>query len=144
MASKQVLLEPQTSETFASKRNRLPKIRMKITNMFLRTKISKLLKVEHNLCSVVRFRCVLVESESTSEPSNLRRRNDVYRRDTPSGTLHFNDGRLATENKSISDILRAFFILKLCRIDTLVDNGEKVCSTSVSNSGNFTLYRTLV
>ena len=117
---------------------------MKITNMFLRTKITKLLKVEHNLCSVVRFRCVLVESQSTSEPSNLERRNDVYKRDTPRDKLHFNDGRLATENKSISDILRAFFILKLCRINTLVDNGEKVCTISVGNSGNFTLYRTLV
>ena len=93
----------------------------------LRAKLNQLFKVEFNLLSFVRFRCVLVESDSTSKRSDLSRRSDVYRRDK----LQFNDGRLATETKSISDILRAFFILKLCRIDTLVDNSEKVCTVRV-------------
>lgn len=93
----------------------------------LRTKLKQLFNVEPNQLSFLRFRCVLVESDSTSEHSKLSRRSHVYRRDK----LQFNDGRLATESKSISDILRAFFILKLCRIDTLVDNSEKVCTVHV-------------
>ena len=82
----------------------------------LRLKLRQFLKVETKVCTllVTRFRCVFLESDTTAE-----RPIDNYK-------LQFNDGRLSTETKSISDILRALVILKLCTIDTIVDNSEKV------------------
>ncbi len=84
----------------------------------LRTRLRHVLKIEINLRTLARFRSVLVGSNTTAESSS-NQQHDRYK-------LQFNDARLATETKSFSDILRALVILKLCTIETLVDNSEKV------------------
>jgi hypothetical protein len=86
-------------------------LRLKLYRQFL--------KVETiNVHTLTRFRCVFLESDKRAERPN-NEEIDNYK-------LQFNDGRLSTETKSISDILRALVILKLCTIDTIVDNSEKV------------------
>ena len=86
----------------------------------LRTiKLKQSIQVECVSRMFLRFQSVLIGREATKDHSTLSRESDVRK-------LQFNDGRLATESKSLPDILRALFILKLCTIDTLVDNSEKV------------------
>ena len=82
----------------------------------LRAKLQNFIKVERSLRISKRLRCLVIGNERTNTE-----RNDQHHH-----KLQFNDSRLATETKSFSDIVRALVILKLCTIETLVDNSEKV------------------
>lgn len=83
-----------------------------------RTKVmqhaNQCLKFEKNLRNLAPFCSVFVPNvkQGTQCP-------DQYE-------LRFNDGRLSTKTKSVTEIIRALVILKLCTNETLVDNGEKV------------------
>ncbi|XP_028400735.1 hydroxyproline dehydrogenase-like [Dendronephthya gigantea] len=85
--------------------------------------VKKFLEVKINLRNVARFRCVLVENTAKAGCSSNR---ELPQLESDKHQLHFNDSRLSTESKSSSDILKAFVILKLCTINTLVDNSEKL------------------
>jgi hypothetical protein len=87
----------------------------------LRTKLQSFLKVKTNLRISERLRCLVIGNETTdTKPSgDQQQKHHVHK-------LQFNNSRLATETKSFSDIVRALVILKLCTIEALVDNSEKV------------------
>ena len=88
----------------------------------LRTKLQSFLKVKTNLRISERLRCLVIGNETTdTKPSeDQQQKHHVHK-------PQFNNSRLATETKSFSDIVRALVILKLCTIEALVDNSEKVC-----------------
>jgi len=55
--------------------------------------------------------------------------SDAHTTDIPvqsSGLVQFDDYKTVFEYKETSEIIRALFVLKLCSIDTIVNNGEKV------------------
>ena len=81
---------------------------------------TKFLNVPKIYRNFKRFRPVFVDDRIS------RRRLEEKRDDTIAQDLLFNDSSPSTKSRTTFDLVRALILLRLCKIDRLVDNGEKV------------------
>ena len=76
-------------------------------------------------CAIPSWRSVRVASNYTASVSSsgkVKTKSD----NLGEGSLSFNDPKSAYESKTTREILRALFVLKLCSVNFLVDNNQKV------------------